>query len=215
VTDNNFDNLIQPRLKALAQLGSVRRYRKGVLLIEEGDATCSIYIVLHGRLKAFTSAASSADREVTFGVYGPGGLVGEMSLDGGPRSASVVSLEETVCSVITKELLRDYIRQEPEFAFDLLAKVIAKARRATLSTRALALTDAYGRLSELLSGLAYAQPNGEKIIQQRISHSEMASQIGCSREMVSRLLKDLKTGGYIGQTATKQLLILKQLPSGW
>ena len=138
-----------------------------------------------------------------------------MSLDGGLRSASVATLEASACSVVSKEALRQYIAQEPEFAFDLLATVIAKARRATSSTRSLALTDAYGRLVELLTGLAVAQVDGTRIVTTKLSQAQIAAHIGCSREMVSRLLKDLKTGGYIELTVLKQWVLLGALPSKW
>jgi CRP/FNR family transcriptional regulator, cyclic AMP receptor protein len=215
VTNELFESVAEPRLRALARLGVVRNYRKGTVLIEEGDQGSTVYIVLKGRLKAFTSSYDQSDREVIYGVYGIGDLVGEMSLDGGPRSASVATLEASACSVVSKETLRQYIAQEPEFAFDLLSTVIAKARKATSSTRSLALTDAYGRLVELLTGLAIAQTDGTKLIEHRLSQGQIASHIGCRREMVSRLLKDLKAGGYIKQSASKQLTLLTSLPSRW
>jgi CRP/FNR family transcriptional regulator, cyclic AMP receptor protein len=215
VTNDLCDGVPHPRLRALARLGIVRNYRKGAVLIEEGDQGSTIFIVLKGRLKAFTLGLNQIDREVTYGVYSVGDLVGEMSLDGGLRSASVATLEASACAVVSKETLRQYIAQEPEFAFDLLATVIAKARRATSSTRSLALTDAYGRLVELLTGLAIAQPDGTKLIPHKISQAQIAAQIGCSREMVSRLLRDLKAGGYIRQTAEKQLAFATSLPSRW
>jgi CRP/FNR family transcriptional regulator, cyclic AMP receptor protein len=215
VTNDLCDGVPHPRLRALARLGVVRNYRKGAVLIEEGDQGSTVYIVLKGRLKAFTLGPNQADREVTYGVYGVGDLVGEMSLDGGLRSASVATLEASACAVVSKETLRQYIAQEPEFAFDLLATVIAKARRATSSTRSLALTDAYGRLVELLTGLAVAQPDGSQLIPHKLSQAQIAAHIGCSREMVSRLLKDLKTGGYIELTQSKQWMLVKVLPLKW
>jgi CRP/FNR family transcriptional regulator, cyclic AMP receptor protein len=215
VTNDLCDGVPHPRLRALARLGVVRNYRKGAVLIEEGDQGSTVYIVLKGRLKAFTLGHNQTDREVTYGVYGVGDLVGEMSLDGGVRSASVATLEASACAVVSKETLRQYIAQEPEFAFDLLATVIAKARRATSSTRSLALTDAYGRLVELLTGLAVAQPDGSQLIPHKLSQAQIAAHIGCSREMVSRLLKDLKTGGYIRPTVLKQWVLLGSLPSKW
>ena len=95
-----------------------RRYPRNVVLIQEGDRTDSIYIVLSGRIKAYVE--SSAGREFVLGLYGPGEYVGEMSLDGGPRSASVITVEPTVCSVVTREVLTAFIRLHPEFAFELL-----------------------------------------------------------------------------------------------
>ena len=94
-------------LRGLAERGQPRRYRKGTLLIQEGDHGDTQFIVMSGRVKAFS--IDDRDREIVYGVYGPGEYLGEMSLDGGPRSASVITLEPTVCVVITRQTLREHV----------------------------------------------------------------------------------------------------------
>jgi len=200
-------------VRALARRGEVRRYPKGTLLIQEGDVGDTVYVILAGRVRAFGSSDSS-EREVTYGLYGPGDYVGEMGLDGGPRSASVVTLEPTLCAVITKPTLLAHIGQQPEFALELLARVIRSARSATLSTKQLALNDVYGRLRQLLESLALPQPDGTWRLAERLTHQEMAHRVGCSREMVSRVMKDLETGGYV-RGARGQLQLLRTLPVRW
>ncbi|HEX6723523.1 MAG TPA: cyclic nucleotide-binding domain-containing protein, partial [Burkholderiaceae bacterium] len=139
-------------VRALAERGSVRNYRKGTVLIEEGDRGDTLYVVLSGRVRVYSS--NEAGREVSYGVYGAGEYLGEMSLDGGPRSASVITLEPTACSVVQREALQAYIAEQPAFAFELLAKLIRRVRAATLSTKQLALNDVYGRLKALLESHA-------------------------------------------------------------
>lgn len=210
--------IAEPRLRALAARGTVRKYRRGTVLMEEGDAGSTLLVVLAGRLRAYsTDTATGEGREITYGVYGPGDLVGEMALDGGPRSASVITLDPATCVVLTRETVRAYIAEEPEFAFDLLTRVIARARRATHSARSLVMTDAYGRLCELLTGRAgpASGTEGVRRLPERMTHQEIAWQIGCSREMVSRLLSDLKAGGYIDLDEARHLLICKPLPARW
>ena len=129
--------VMSPHLAELAGRGLLRRYRKDTVLIEEGDRGDALYIIVSGRLRAFSSAANG--REITFGIYGPGEYLGEMSLDGGPRSASVETVEASVCAVVTREALDRFIDERPAFAFELLAKVIRRARAATLSAKNLAL----------------------------------------------------------------------------
>ena len=130
----------------------MRRYRKGTLLIQEGDFGDTIFIILDGRLRVYS--ADDNDREITYGVYGPGEYLGEMSLDGGPRSASVITVASSVCAVVGRRTLERFIADRPEFAFELLSKVIRRARTATISARQLALNDVYGRLRLLLASLA-------------------------------------------------------------
>ena len=182
-------------LRQLALRGELKRYRKGVTLIHEGEQGDTLYILLAGRARAFGSDDNG--REITYGTYGAGEYLGEISLDGGPRSASVTTLEPTHCVLVTRQTLLQHIAEHPEFVFDLLAQVIRLARAATLSTKQLALSNVYGRLVSLLNELAVPQPDGTRLIAERLTHQEMANRLGCSREMVSRLMKDLEKGNHL------------------
>jgi CRP/FNR family cyclic AMP-dependent transcriptional regulator len=200
-------------LHDLAGRGELRRSRKGAMLIHEGDVGDTLHIILSGRLRAFS--VGDKDREITYGVYGPGEYLGEMSLDGGRRSASVIALEASVCSVVTRRTLEAFIAERPAFAFELLAKVIHRARMATVSARQLALNDVYGRLKLLLDALACAPlADGSRALAERLTHQEMASRLGCSREMVSRLMKDLERGGYLRDEGAQRVLT-RALPARW
>ena len=199
-------------LRGLAARGQTRRFRKGAILIEEGEAGDTLFILLAGRLRAFASAANG--REITYGVYGPGEYLGELSLDGGVRSASVEAVEATLCAVVTRETVRKHILECPEFALELLTKVIRRTRAATLSARNLALNDVYGRLKELLEALGQLQADGVRVIDERLTHRELAQRLGCSREMVSRIMKDLADGGYVQQDGGR-LLMRTALPPRW
>ncbi|MFP5399356.1 MAG: Crp/Fnr family transcriptional regulator [Gammaproteobacteria bacterium] len=201
-------------LRELAARGVARSYAKGRLLIEEGDTGDTLYIVLDGRLRAYSSSADGS-REVTYGTYGPGEYVGEMSLDGGPRSAHVEALERSTCIVVARATLEAFIAEHPAFAFELLAKVIRRARAATLTARQMALNDVYGRLRLLLQSLAVPQPDGGALIAERLTHKQVAQRIGCSREMVSRVLKDLERGGHVAHDVAGRLTIRRALPPRW
>jgi len=203
---------MSPQLRELAARGLVRRYRKGTVLIEEGDRGDALYVILAGRLRAFSAAANG--REITFGIYGPGEYLGEMSLDGGPRSASVETVEASLCSVVTRETLDRFIDERPAFAFELMAKVICRARAATLSAKNLALNSVYGSLKQLLESAARPGPDGTAVVGERLTHQDIANRIGCSREMVSRVMKDLETGQYVRQHEGR-LVIAHPLPIRW
>ena len=199
-------------LQALARRGAQSRYPKGTRLITEGDLGDTLYIVQSGRVKAFST--DERGREITYGVYGPGEYLGEMSLDGGPRSASVTTLEATVCSIVTRQTLREHIAEFPEFALELVSRVIRRARVATQSARNMALLDVYGRVVQLIDDLAEDQADGTRIIAERLTQSDIAARVGCSREMVARLMKDLRDGGFI-ETRGATMLLLKRLPAKW
>ena len=199
-------------LRSLAAVSEVRRYRKGSILIHESDHGDSLFIIMEGRVKVYSTDAN--DREITLGVMGVGEYFGEMALDGGVRSASVSTLESTVCALVTRAHLLEHIAQTPQFALDLLGKVIHRARSATHSVRNLAFTDVYGRLTQLLLELAVPQPDGSAQLAERMTHQDLASRVGCSREMVSRILKDLESGGYIA-LRDRHIALLGKLPARW
>ena len=199
-------------LRALARRGVLHRLRKGVQIISEGDRGDSLFIVLSGQLRAFSIGGD--EREVTYGVHGPGEYVGEMGLDGGLRSANVQTLQASVCALVTRATLERHLAEDPAFAFELLAKVIRRARAATLGLRQIALLGVYGRLTALLEDLALPAPNGERLVDPAPSHLEISRLLGCSREMVSKVTKDLEKGGYV-RVCRRRVVLCKVLPARW
>ncbi len=213
VTDPILDLTDWPdTLRELVARGRIHRYRKGTLLIQEGDLGDTLFIILAGRLRAFS--VGDRDREITYGVYGRGEYLGEMSLDGGPRSASVITMEASTCAVVTRRTLEAFIAERPQFAFELLAKVIRRARTATIGTRQLALNDVYGRLKQLLEDLSVEAPEGDRLVPERLTHKDIANRIGASREMVSRQMKDLENGQFI-EVVDGLIRLRKALPARW
>jgi CRP/FNR family cyclic AMP-dependent transcriptional regulator len=203
---------LNPGLRSLALRGTFRNYRKNTIIINEGEIGDSLYVLLDGKVKVFASDADG--RELTYGVITAGDYFAEMWLDGGPRSASVVTLEPCTCSIIGRDALREHLTAEPEFALDLVARVIRRARAATETARNMALLDVYGRLVATLE--SYHGPAGADapVLLQDLTHQALASRVGASREMVSRLLKDLEKGGYI-DLGVKRITLKKKLPARW
>jgi CRP/FNR family transcriptional regulator, cyclic AMP receptor protein len=198
-------------LRSLAERGSVRSYRKGTVILQEGDNGDALYILLSGAVKAFSG--NDSDRELTLCIDRAGDYFGEMSLDGDVRSASVVTLEPTICAVVTRQMVMEHVTAEPIFAKDLLRRIIARARFATESARRLALLNVYERLVALLDELAQPDAAGHRALP-RITHADIASRVGASREMISRLLKDLERGGYV-EVQEHVIRLLQPLPKGW
>lgn len=202
-----------PLLCELASRGVCYTYRKGRLLIAEGETGDTLYIILSGRLRAFSVDAAKG-REITFGTYGPGEYVGEMSLDGGPRSASVEAVQRSECALVSRATLMTFIGEQPAFAFELLAKVIGRARAATVSARQMALNDCYGRLKAALHRLSACDQAGLRVIQPPPTHVALSRDIGCTRAMVTRLLGQLeRSGGLKRDRSTWQ--VSASLPARW
>lgn len=206
-------DVLSPPLRALAARGVPRSYRKGTLIIEEGSQGDTLYLLLSGRVKAFSSNARG--REVIYGLYGPGDYFGEMSLDGGPRAASVMAESACTCAVLTRQTLCEHIRAVPEFAFDLIARVIGRARLATATTRNLALMSVYERLVHILETESIECSTGGRALRPSPTHAQLAARLGCSREMVTRLMRDLIRGGYVRSADRSEMWIKSPLPRRW
>jgi CRP/FNR family transcriptional regulator, cyclic AMP receptor protein len=206
-----FAPLAEETLRAMASSGVVRKFPKHTVLINEGDVGDSIYIVLSGKVKVF--ASNEAGKEVVIDFHGPGEYVGEMSLDGAPRSASVITVEPTACAVVSRAQFREFILAYPDFALHLIGKLIERVRFATENLKSLALSDVYGRLARLLGSLA-EERDGRQVIPEKLTQQDIAERVGASRDMISRLLKDLVAGGYLA-IEERRIAILKRLPPAW
>lgn len=199
-------------LDLLSNQGTVRRFPARALLMNEDDRSQVMYVIVSGRIKVFSIAADG--REVVYGTQGPGEIFGEMSLDGGPRSASVITLEPTVCQVIAGARMRRLLAEHPPLNQYLLNKLIGMVRSNTANVKSLALGDVHQRVVRLLSSLEGTSVGGRRVLYERMTHREIAERIGCSREMVSRVIKQLEREGHI-ITGNRRFVILRALPTDW
>jgi CRP/FNR family cyclic AMP-dependent transcriptional regulator len=195
----------------IAARAAVRSYSKRAILVSEGDETDSLYVVLAGRLRVFVADANG--REVQLDQLGPGEYFGEVSLDGGPRSASVMALEECRCAVVKRAELTSFLERHPEFALHLVRKLAHRVRELTENVRSLALMDVYGRVARLLLELA-EDKDGRLVIGEVLTHKDIAARVGASREMISRIFSDLSEGGYV-RKEDGLLVIMRKPPPRW
>ncbi len=207
-----FAPLGEATLREIASTGVVRSFPKRTVLIHEGDVGDSIYVVLSGRVKVYASNAEG--REIVIDFHGPGEYVGEMLLDGSPRSASVVTVEPTTCAVVNRAQFRDFLFAHPDFAFHLVLKLIHRVRVTTENVKSLALSDVYGRLVRLLNVLAVDADGTRRVVPEKLTQQEIAERVGASRDMIGKLMKDLVAGGYL-EVEDRRITILKKLPTGW
>ncbi len=210
--DVRIENLADPLVRELARGGQVRSMARNTIFIDEGDKGDSLFVILSGRVKVFVADADG--REMVLDIHGPGDYVGELALDGRPRAASVMAMEPTVCSVLTRDALRTAIVANPDLAMNLIGTLIERLRIATEKVRNLALMDVYGRVARLLLSLAVEQPDGRMVVPERLTQQDIADRVGASRDMVSRIFKDLTTGGYV-TVLDRQITINRKPPARW
>ena len=206
----------QPGLLTLARQGQVRHYRKHMLLIQQGDIGHQLYLVAAGRLREFSMSNDSRPREITLSLWGAGQLVGAAALDGGPHCANVITLTPVVCVVVSRESALAVIQHTPAMAMDLLRMALQRVRLATETTRRALFSDAYSRLIALLQGhFDHVIDPHSDMRRQPMTHAQIAQHIGCSRELVSRIMKELIIGGYVVRERDRVYRVCKRLPERW
>jgi CRP/FNR family cyclic AMP-dependent transcriptional regulator len=198
-------------LVELAKRGSVRAFPRNAVVIQEGDETNSLFVIISGRVRVYLS--DDGGREITLATQEPGEYFGELTLDGGPRSASVMTLEPTQCLVVRHEELQKFVAGNPEFAVHLIRDLMRRTRRLTENVRSLALLDVYGRVARVLLELAH-DVDGRLVVTERLTQQDIANRVGASREMVSRILRDLDRGGYIRHEDSR-IVIDHPPPARW
>jgi len=183
-----FSTLPEHQLALLTSAVSRKSFPRATTIIAAGDITESLYVVISGRLKVMMS--DDEGREVILAILGPNEFFGEMGLiDDHPRSASVVLS-------LSKRDFKRCLAENFEMAMTVMRGLVKRLREADQKIGSLALMDVYGRVARLLLEMAETV-NGQKVVTRKLAKQDIAKMIGASREMVSRVMKDLQSGGYI------------------
>jgi CRP/FNR family cyclic AMP-dependent transcriptional regulator len=190
-----FTGLGKKELEVVASHTVAKTWPPRTLLLREGEQSSSLYLILYGKVKVFI--CDDEGNEAILNLLGMGDYFGEMALlDDAPRSASVMTMEQTRVATMTKSAFKECLAGHPDIAYNLIRTLTGRVRVLSGNVRNLALLDVYGRVARALLGLA--KPSDQQlVIDQKITHQEIASMVGASREMVSRILKDLSNKGYI------------------
>ena len=190
-----FAGLDEAQLSVLVGMIVRKSFGRNVTIIVAGDPTDSLYIIIDGRVKVLMS--DEQGREVILSILDRGEFFGEMGLlDDSPRSASVVTLEACELLTISKTDFKRSLAENFDLSLMVMRGLVKRLREADRKIGSLALMDVYGRVARLLLEMS-EDVNGEKVIVKKMSKQDIAKMIGASREMVSRVMKDLQLGGYI------------------
>ncbi|CAK0739371.1 CRP/FNR family transcriptional regulator, cyclic AMP receptor protein [Gammaproteobacteria bacterium] len=206
-----FAGLTEENLAALRTHAAHKSYPRHTVVLTQGDETDSLYIIETGKVKIYVNDENG--REFILGTLEEEDYFGELALlDKGPRSASVMTLEPCRFWIITRQDFLSWAMGRPEVLMNLIQSLVKRVRGLDEDITSLALLDVYGRVARVL--LQRAVEIEKKRIVDRLTHQEIASMVGASREMVSRILKDLKQGGYI-ETDGKRIILKERLPHSW
>ena len=190
-----FAGLPENQVYQIARMAGVRKVPRNTTLVRVGDKTDALYVLVSGSAKVLYRDVEG--REVILTLLGAGECFGEMSLiDGSPRSADVVSCEPCELLVIAKSDFAHALSENVDLCLNIMKSLADRLREANRKIESLALLDVYGRVAKLLLDFSELE-DGRRVIRRKVSKQDMAKMVGASREMVSRVMKDLESRGYV------------------
>ena len=190
-----FAGLPENQVYQIARMAGVRKVPRNTTLVRVGDKTDALYVLVSGSAKVLNRDVEG--REVILTLLGAGECFGEMSLiDGSPRSADVVSCEPCELLVIAKSDFAHALSENVDLCLNIMKSLADRLREANRKIESLALLDVYGRVAKLLLDFSELE-DGRRVIRRKVSKQDMAKMVGASREMVSRVMRDLELSGYI------------------
>lgn len=190
-----FSGLDDLELEKLSKVSGRKRVERGAFVVRAGESTDSLYVLLAGRAKVTNTDEDG--REIILAWLGPGEFFGEMGLiDGSPRSANVVAAEACELLFLSKDAFQRCLQDNFQVAQKLMKTLVLRLREADRKIESLALLDVYGRVARLLLDMSEVV-EGRRVVKKKMSKQDMAKMIGASREMVSKVMRDLELSGYI------------------
>lgn len=191
-----FASLTEPQASVLESAFTKRKFAGNTLIFEQGRHSEAFFVILVGRVHVVTR--DDRGREVILAVLGQGDYFGEMSLiDGEPHSASVRTVVATEILMLERRAFESCLPGPDSLPHSVMLNLVRRLRAADRKIESLALMSAQERVVHFLRELARADEDGNMVIRERISSSELGRNIGASREMVTRVMKRLKDDGVI------------------
>ena len=203
-----FSILTESQAISVADAVVKRRFKRGEVIVEQGKKSNALFILLNGRARVVT--ADSRGREVILATLQPGDHIGEMSLiDNEPHSATVRAEVQTDVLMLGRIEFARCLPENSSMAYAVMRGLVQRLRHADRKIESLALMDVYGRVARALLEFATETGDGEMLIREKISRQDIAKMVGASREMVSRVMKDLEERGFI-QTQENGSIVVKE-----
>ncbi len=205
-----FSMLTEAQAISVADAVVKRRFKRAEAIVEQGKKSNALFILLNGRARVMT--ADGRGREVILATLRPGDHIGEMSLiDNEPHSATVRAAVQTDVLMLGRTEFARCLPENSSMAYAIMRGLVQRLRHADRKIESLALLDVYGRVARALLEFSVDEGQGERVIREKISRQDIAKMVGASREMVSRVMKDLEERGYILTQEDGSILIQERL----
>ena len=191
-----FAMITPDQVALLSDAVAKRRFKRGELVVEQGEKSNALFIVLAGRARVVITDGKGG--EVILATLHPGDYIGEMSLiDNEPHSASVETEIQTDVLVLGRAEFTRCLSENSMMAYSVMRGLVQRLRKADEKIGSLALMGVDGRVASVLIGCASADGDIPLLIREKISRQDIAKMVGASREMVSRVMRNFEEQGFI------------------
>jgi len=195
-----FKELDERHIERIAPLVSFHQFTEKQVIFMPSDPRARLYAIVSGKVKL--AEVSPEGKELVLCVLGKGDLFGELCLfESGPHSTLATALEDSEIFTIKCSDLANYMAEEPAMVKTLGKHVGEKIRVLEQKLSELVFKDVSQRLAGLLLDLAqdYGQtlPTGERMIEMKITHQDLAGLIGSTRETTTTTLNQFRERGLI------------------
>ena len=210
-----FAGISDDALQQIASASILKRYERGQLVLQaESPGTLPakyLYVLLSGRVRVFLQHPDG--KEVALAELGRQDFFGEMGLlDDLPPSASIETLESMEALLVPETVFKQTLVGNAQVTISLIRALVHRLREADRKIESLALLDVYGRVARLLLDLS-EEVEGKRVLQQAPTKTDIARQVGASREMVTRVMRHLEESRTI-LVEKRKVTLLKSFRNG-
>ncbi|MCK9391195.1 MAG: Crp/Fnr family transcriptional regulator [Syntrophales bacterium] len=206
-----FSSLNREDIEIIAALLRRRSIKKGDIIFQKGDEGTALYAILSGRIKIIVTRP--VGDKITVAILNDGDFFGEMALlDGMPRSADAVALEETQLAVLDRNDFLAFLVQHEHAVLAILRTLSLRLRKTDDLLSEICFLSLSARLAKRLLELARGESEGGHNISSlamRMTQKELSNLLGVSRESVNKELKTLRDKGIVS-TERSKIVILDQ-----
>ncbi len=203
-----FSTLKAEEIETISKIARVKNFSKNCMVFEEGEKRDTLYIVLKGRVKV--ALYDEEGKEYILDMIGENGLFGELSLfEELSGFANVLTVENSELLLIRRNDFMRLITENPAFAVAMIRELSKRLRIANEKLKRFAFLGVEGRILKYLTDIG--EKSGVKvkdriIIENGPTQIEIASACGCSRETVSRMMKNLVEKGRVSHMKRRYTL---------
>jgi CRP-like cAMP-binding protein len=204
-----FDGATSSTIARLAERGTIRRYRRGTYLFHQGDPSPEVFFLVDGRVE-ISSLSANGHRQLHTTLDQPQ-FFGELGVLGGmPRTAAAIALEESSVWLVPAEAFVEFLAEEPAASRSILRALARNVQSQEAFVEDLLYLDLKGRVAKRLLQLVSPSldelPEDGAVLPAVVTHADLASLCGGSRENVTRILSDFQRRGFVERDGRRFVL---------